>query len=78
MDKINLKEDLSDTNCSNRTNERKRKFVTTYPEQRNSKLLCKISPVFDLVEQSKENTFNLLKIKRRQKQKDYIVKGKIL
>ena len=77
MDKINLKEDSSDTNCSNRIDERNRKFVTTHPEQRNSILLCKNSPVFDLVKQSKENTLNLLNIKRKQKGKKYIVQGKI-
>ena len=75
MDKNNLKENLSDTNCSNRTNERKRKFVTTYPEQRNSKLLCKVSPVCDLVEQSRENSLKLLSLKREQKRKEDIEKG---
>ena len=77
MDKIILKEDSSDINCSNRIDERNRKFVTTHPEQRNSILLCKNSPVFDLVKQSKENTLTLLNIKRKQKGKKYIVKGKI-
>ena len=77
MDKINLMEDSSDTNCSNRIDKRNRKFVTTHPEQRNSILLSKNSPVFDLVKQSKENTLNLLNIKRKQKGKKYIVKGKI-
>ena len=77
MDKINLKEDLSDTNCSNRIDERNRKFVTTHPEQRNSILLCKNSPVFDLVKESKENTLNFLNIKRKLKRRDYIEQGKI-
>ena len=72
MDKIILKEDSSDINCSNRIDERNRKFVTTHPEQRNSILLSKNSPVFDLVKQSKENTLNLLNIKRKQKKKNIL------
>ena len=77
MDKINLKEDLSDTNCSNRIDKKNRKFVTIHPEQRNSILLCKNSPVFDLVKESKENTLNFLNIKRKLKRRDYIEQGKI-
>ena len=77
MDKIILKEDSSDINCSNRIDERNRKFVTTHPEQRNSILLCKNSPVFDLVKESKENTLNFLNIKRKLKRRDYIEQGKI-
>ena len=77
MDKINLMEDSSDTNCSNRIDKRNRKFVTTHPEQRNSILLSKNSPVFDLVKQSKENTLNFLNIKRKHKRRDYIEQGKI-
>ena len=79
MDTITSKDvqDSLETNCSNRTKERDRKYETTHPEQRNSKLLCKKSPVFDLVKQSKENTLNLLNIKRKQKGKKYLVKGKI-
>ena len=76
MDKINLKKDSSDTNCSNRIDEINRKFVTTHPEQRNSRLPCKVSPVFDLVKESKENSLKLLKSKRKQKQKEDIEKGK--
>ena len=79
MDKIISKEvkNSLDANCSNRTNRRKRKNETNYPEQRNSKLPCKDPLVFDLVKQSKENTFNLLNIKRKQKRKEDIVQGKI-
>ena len=79
MDEIISKEvkNSLDANCSNRTNRRKRKNETNYPEQRNSKLPCKDPLVFDLVKQSKENTFNLLNIKRKQKQKKEIVQGKI-
>ena len=78
MDKINLKKDSSDTNCSNRIDEINRKFVTTHPEQRNSKLPLEDSPVYDLVKQCKDNTFNLFNIKRKQKRKDYIVQGKTI
>ena len=79
MDKIISKDDKKSVyaNCSNRTKKRKRKYETTYPEQRNSKLPCKDPLVIDLVKQSKENTFNLLNIKRKQKQKKEIVQGKI-
>ena len=77
MDKNNLKDvhDFSDKNCFNRTDKRKRKYENTHLKQRNSKLPCKDFPVFDLVKQSKENTFNLLNIKRKQKRKEDIVKG---
>ena len=79
MDKTNLKDvqDSLDTNCTIRTDERKRKYETTQTEQRNSKLFCKDSPGFDLVKQSKENTLNLLNIKIKQKQKKDIEQGKI-
>ena len=62
-------QDKLDTNCFNRTNERKRKDETTYTEQRKSKLLCKDSQVYDLVEQSKRKSFNLLNIKRKKDKK---------
>ena len=79
MDKNNLKNvhDFLDKNCLNRTDNRKRKNETTHLKQRNSKLPCKDFPVFDLVKQSKENTFNLLNIKRKEKQKKDIKQGKI-
>ena len=77
MDKINSKDvhALLDKNCFNRTDKRKRKNETTHFKQRNSKLPCKDFPVFDLVKQSKENTFNLLNIKRKEKRKEDIVRG---
>ena len=79
MDTITSKDvqDSLETNCSNRTKERDRKYETTHPEQRNSKLLCKDSLVYDLVKQTKENTFNLLNMKRKQKQKQDFEQGKI-
>ena len=64
-------------NCLSRTDDRKRKNETTHVEQRNSKLLCKDSLVYDLVKQTKENTFNLLNMKRKQKQKQDFEQGKI-
>ena len=67
-----------DANSSRRTDGRKRKCETTHLEQRNSKLPFKDSPVCDLVRQSKENSFNLLSLKRKQKRKEDIEKGKIL
>ena len=79
MDSITSKDvqDALETNCSNRADERNRKFETTYPEQRNSKLLCKDSLVYDLVKQGRENSLKLLSLKREQKQKEIIVQGKI-
>ena len=70
MDKINSKEvNVSlNENCSNITDDRKRKNEITLQEQRSSKLPCKDSPVNDLVTQSKENSFNLLNSKRKPKQ----------
>ena len=56
--------------------ERKRKYETTHLEQRNSRLPCKVSPVHDLVKQSKENSLKLLSLKREQKRKEDIEKGK--
>ena len=67
-----------DANSSGRTDGRKRKCETTHLEQRNNKLHCKDSPVYDLVKQSKEHSFNLLSIKRKQKRKEDIEKSKIL
>ena len=80
MDKIISKDDKKSVyaNCSNRTKKRKRKYETTYLKQRNSKLPYKDSPVFNLVKQSKENTINLLNIKRKEKLKKDIKQGKIL
>ena len=64
MDKIISKDvkNSLDANCSSRTDKRERKYETSYPKQRNSKLPCKDSSVFDLVKQSKENTLNCLNI----------------
>ena len=64
MDKINSKEvqNSLDTNCSNRADEINRIYETTHPEQRNSRLPCKGSPIYDLVKQSRENTLKLLNI----------------
>ena len=67
----------SDANSSSKTDERKRKCETTHLKRRNSKLPCKDSSVFDLVKQSKENTFNVLSMKRKQKQKRDFKQGKI-
>ena len=77
MDKINSKEvqNSLDTNCSNRADEINRIYEATYPEQRNSKLLCKVSPVCDLVEQSRENSLKLLSLKHERKRKEDIEKG---
>ena len=66
-----------DANSSGRTDGRKRKCETTHLEQRNNKLHCKDSPVYGLVKQSKENSLNLLKMKRKQKRKEDIKQGKI-
>ena len=79
MDTITSKDvqDSLDTNCSNSADERNRKYETTHPEQRNSRLPCKVSPVFDLVKQSRKNSLKLLNIKRKQKRKENIEKGKI-
>ena len=67
MDKINSKEvKVSfNENCSNRTDERKRKNEITHPEQRNSKLPYKDSSVYDIVKHSKDNSLELLNINRQ-------------
>ena len=77
MDKINSKEvNVSlNENCSNITDDRKRKNGITLQEQRGSKLPCKDSPVYDLVKQSKENSFNLLNLKRKPKRKQDFGQG---
>ena len=77
MDTITSKnvQDFLDTNCSNSADERNRKYETTHPEQRNSRLPCKVSPVFYLVKQSKENSLKLLSLKREQKRKEGIEQG---
>ena len=77
MDTITSKdvEDSLDTNCSIRTDERNGKYETTHPELRNSRLICKISPVYDLVKHSRENSLKLLSLKREQKRKEDIEKG---
>ena len=79
MNKISLKDvqDSCNTNCSNRTGKRKIECETTHLEQRNNKLHCKDFPVYDFVKQSKENSLNLLKMKRKQKRKEDIKQGKI-
>ena len=79
MNKISLKDvqDSFNTNCSNRTDKIKIECETTHLEQRNNKLHCKDSPVYGLVKQSKENSSNLLKMKRKQKRKEDIKQGKI-
>ena len=79
MDTITSKdvEDLSDTNCFIRTDERNRKNETTHPELRNSRVNCEVSPVYDLVKQSREKSLKLLDIKRKQKRKKDIEQGKI-
>ena len=79
MDKITSKDvqDSLDTNCSFRADEINRKYETTHPEQRNSKLHCQVSSVYDLVKKSRENSLKLLNIKRKQKRKEDIKKGKI-
>ena len=78
MDKIIPKDvqNSLDADSSDRTEDRKRKFETTHLKQRNNKLNYKGSPVYDLVKESKENSLNLLKSKRKQKQKEDIEKGK--
>ena len=78
MDTINSKDvqDTLDTNCSNRRDDKNRKYETTHPKQRTSRLPCKVSPVHDLVKQSKENSLKLLSLKREQKRKEDIEKGK--
>ena len=77
MDTITSKnvQDFLDTNCSNSADERNRKYETTHPEQRNSRLPCKVSLVFYLVKQSKENSLKLLSLKREQKRKEGIEQG---
>ena len=67
-----------DANSSGRTDGRKRKCETTHLEQRNNKLHCKDSPVYDLVQQSKENSFNLLNLKRKPKRKLDFKQGRVL
>ena len=62
-----------DANCSYRDNERNRKYETTHPEQKSS---SKVSLVYDFVKQSKENFLKLLSLKREQKRKEDIEKGK--
>ena len=52
-----------------------RKDETTHPEQRISRLPCKVSLVFDLVKQCKTNSFNLFKLKRKQTRKENIERG---
>ena len=78
MDKITSKDvqDSLDTNCFNITDDRKRKCETTHLEQRYNKLLCKDSPAYNLVEQCKENSFNLLNFERKQIRKENIEQGK--
>ena len=80
MEKIDFKnvQNSLDANCSNRTEKRKTKYKTTHLEQKKSKLLCKDSPIYDLVKESKENSFNLLNVKRKQKRIEDIEKGKML
>ena len=80
MDKINLKEVkiFLNENCFNTIDDRKRKNGITLQEQRNSKLPCKDSPVYDLVQQSKENSFNLLNLKRKPKRKLDFKQGRVL
>ena len=79
MNKINSKEvQVSfNENYSSRTDDRIRKNEITHLEQKNSKLLRKDCLVYDLVKQSKENTLNLLNMKRKQKQKQDFEQGKI-
>ena len=79
MNKINSKEvQVSfNENYSSRTDDRIRKNEITHLEQKNSKLLRKDCLVYDLVKQSKENTFNVLSMKRKQKQKRDFKQGKI-
>ena len=74
MDKIISKEvhNSLDANCFNRTNKRKRKCETANPEQRNRKLPCKVSPVYDFVRQSRKDSLKLLILKREQKRKEDI------
>ena len=79
MDKINLNEVqvTLNKNCVSKTDDRKRKKESTHLEQKKIKLLSKDSLVYDLVKQSKENTLNLLNMKRKQKQKQDFEQGKI-
>ena len=79
MDTITLKDvqNSLDTNCSDRAEERNSKYELTLPEQGNSKLPLKISPVYALVKQSKENSLKLLNTKRKQKQKEGFEQGEI-
>ena len=79
MDKIISKDvqNSLDATISSRIDIRKRNCETTHLEQRNNKLHCKDFPVYDLVKQSKENSLNLLKMKRKQKRKEDIKQGKI-
>ena len=78
MDTITSKavHDSLDTNCCNRADEKNRIYETTHLEQRYSKSTCKDSLVYNLVEQSKKNSFNLLKIKRNQIRNENIEQGK--
>ena len=64
-------------NCSNRTNARIGKYKTTHPEQRNSRLHCEDSPVYDIVKLSRKNSLKLFSLKREQKRKKDIERGKI-
>ena len=64
------------TNCSNRTDETNRNYEITHYEQRKSKLPCKVSPVCDLVKQSRKNSSKLLSLKREQKRKKDGEQGK--
>ena len=43
-------------NCSNRTNARIRKYKTTHPEQKKSRLPYKLPSFYDIVKQSRENS----------------------
>ena len=80
MNKISLKDvqDSFNTNCSNRTDKIEIECETNHLEQRNNKLHCKDSPVYDLVQQSKENSFNLLNLKRKPKRKLDFKQGRVL
>ena len=79
MVKINSKEvqNSFDANSSSRTDDRKRKYETTHPEQRSSRLPCKLSSVYDIVKHSKDNSLKLLNIIRKQKRKNDTEQGKI-
>ena len=80
MDKVisNDVQDSLDTNSSNRADERKMKYGAYHVEQRNSKLPCKNFLGYDLVKQCKENSFNLLNLKREEKRKEEIKEGMFL